>query len=45
MHISVLKFFSFAKPQKFQQKNKQVMGKQSTSPSEHTSADIFYETG
>ena len=47
MYISIFKFVSAAKPQQFKktkQKKKQVMGKQSTPPSEHTSADTICET-
>ena len=45
MHISIFKFVSAAKPQQFEKKKKkQVMGKWSTSPSEHTSADTICET-
>ena len=42
MHISIFKFVSVAKPQQFE--NKQVMGKLSTSPFEHTSSDTILET-
>ena len=49
MYISIFKFVSATKPQQFKKKKKkkkkkQVMGKRSTSPSEHTSADTICET-
>ena len=42
IHISVFKFVSVSLKKKI--KKKQVMGKQSTAPSEHTSADTIHET-